>query len=144
MRQPHRFAPLTAARRVAGPRERTVTIGLWLGMWLVGTLLVFATPGVTQVRFRITYDVKSRDAKGILLEGRVFNDTGRDAVDVWVTAEAVNASGKVLARGIAFVGSAISRGDSASFEAKLPSVEGVETFRIAVTSYRAGRDVQSP
>ncbi len=144
MRRPLRFAAMIGARIVAGRAGRVVTIGLCLGTWLIGAFLVLATPGATQARFRITFDVKSRDAKAILLEGRVFNDTGRDAVDVWVTAEAVNASGKVLARGIAFVGSQISRGDSASFEAKLPSVEGVETFRVAVTSYRAGSDVQSP
>ena len=144
MRQPVRFAAMTGVPLLPHRGGCAVTIGLCLGLWLMGTLLVFVTLGATQARFRITFDVKSRDAKAVLLEGRVFNDTGRDAVDVWVTAEAVNASGKVLARGIAFVGSQISRNDSAPFEAKLPSVEGVETFRIAVTSYRAGSDVQSP
>jgi hypothetical protein len=140
MRQPLPLAGMRVAHPAAGRWECRAAIGLWL----VVALLVFAVPASTQERFRITYDVKWRDAKATLLEGRVFNDTGRDAFDVWVTAEALSASGKVLGRGIAFVGSAIYRGDSASFEAKLPAAEGVETFRIAVTSYRAGSEAQSP
>lgn len=121
-----------------------MTIDLCLGICLVGVLLAYAAPGATQAHFRITYDVQSLDAKAIMLEGRVFNDTGRDALDVWITAEALNASGKVLARGIAFVNSSISRGGSAPFEAKLPAAEDVKTFRITVTSYRWGSEVQSP
>jgi hypothetical protein len=119
-------------------------MGLSVGAWLLATLLSLAMPGAAQVGFRITYEVKSRDASAILLDGRVVNDTGGDVVDVWVTAEAMNASGKVLARGIAFVGSTIARGASAPFEAKLPAAEGVQTFRVAVTSYRAGAEAQSP
>jgi hypothetical protein len=144
MRPPRWCAAMTGARLAAGGSRRAVMAGACLGAWLAAALLVLATPGVAQVRFRVTYDVKARDAKGVLLAGSVHNDTGRDVVDVWVTAEAVNASGKVLARGIAFVGSAIARGESVPFEAKLPAVEGVERFRVAVTSFRAGSDVQSP
>ena len=124
--------------------DRALTIGRRLGVCLIGALLVLAAPAAAQVRFRITYDVQSRDARATVLEGRVYNDTGTDAFDVWVTAEALSASGKVLGKGIAFVGSSISRGDSAPFEAKVPVAEGVESFRIAVSSYRAGREVQSP
>ena len=143
MRQPPRIVTLTAARPATGWRERAVTIGLYLGIWVVG-VLVFTAPGATQAHFRVTFAVKSRDARTILLDGRVFNDTGADVLDVWVTAEALSKSGKVLGRGIAFVGSSISRADSASCEAKVPAAEGVETFRVSVTSYRAGREVQSP
>ena len=127
------------ARVVTRRRQRVVTIGLWLGM-----LLVFTAPGALQARFRVTYEVKARDANAVLLEGRVFNDTGRDVLDVWVTAEGLNGAGKVLGRGIVFVGSSISRGNSAPFEAKIPSADGLETFKVAVTSYRAAADAQSP
>jgi hypothetical protein len=124
--------------------DRALPLELYVGTCLIASLLVFVTLGAAQALFRITYDVEWRDAKAVMLEGRVFNDTGRDALDVWITAEALNASGKTVARGIAFVSSAISRGDNARFEVKLPSAEGVETFKIAVTSYRSGSEVQSP
>ena len=80
----------------------------------------------------------------------VVNDTGRDVFDVWVTAEGLNPSKKVLTTGITFVGPMIGRSKSAPFEAKIPAVEGIETFRVTVTSYRAGtaipqgRETQSP
>jgi hypothetical protein len=135
-----RLLPLAVKMaRVATARRSFTTTA-----WLAALLLTVAVPGATQVRFRVTYEVKSRDAKTVLLEGRVFNDTGRDVLDVWVTAEGLNGAGKVLSRGITSVTSSISRGGSAPFEAKIPSAEGMETFRVAVTSYRATREVQSP
>jgi len=110
----------------------------------MGVLVIGLVPCASQARFRVTYDVQSRDAKAVLIQGRVFNDTGVDVLEVWVTAEALNASGKVVGKGITFVGSSIARGDSAAFEAKLPPAEGIEKFRVAVTSYRAARETQSP
>lgn len=150
MRHLLRCASMTMARIAMHRPERMALIGPCL-VWLVGTLLLFTVPAAAQARFRTTYDVKSRDTTGTVLEGIVFNDTGGEVLDVWVTAEALSASGKVLGRGIAFVGPSISRGTSASFEAKVPPAEGVENFRVAVTSYRAarapappGREMQSP
>ncbi len=110
----------------------------------MAALLLLAARGSADVHFRVTHRVKARDATGIVLEGQVFNDAGRDVVDVWVTAEALNASGTVLGTGIVFVSSMIRRGDNATFQAKLLAVEGVESFRLAVTSYRFATEVQSP
>jgi hypothetical protein len=135
---------MTRGRLVAGRRGGRPTLCLCLGAGLLGALLTFAMPGAAQEGFRTTFEVKSRDASAILLDGRVVNNTGGDVVDVWVTAEAVSASGKVLARGIAFVGSVIARGASAPFEVKLPGVAGAQTFRVAVSSFRAGSETQSP
>jgi len=123
-----------------------------MGVWIVAASMLWAVPAVSQSRFRTTFNVKARDATSILLEGQVVNDTGRDAFDVWVTAEGLSPSSKVLTTGITFVRSAIARSASAPFEAKIPAVEGIETFRVTVTSYRAGvgstvqpgREVQSP
>src|SRR2546422_1986993 len=49
--------------------------------------------------FRSTYQVERTDSNRVYLVGRVYNDASVDAVDVYVTAEALDASGKVLARG---------------------------------------------
>ena len=113
-------------------------------VWVLGALLLFAARGSTDAQFRITHRVKAREGTAIVLEGQVWNDVGRDVVDVWVTAEALNASGKVLSTGIVFVGSMIRKGDSATFKAKLPAAESAESFRLAVTSYRFATEVQSP
>jgi hypothetical protein len=127
-----------------------VTTSLRVGVWIVAASLLWASPAAPQAKFRTTFSVKARDATSIVLEGQVLNETGRDAFDVWVTAEGLSPSSKVLTTGITFVRSAIARGASAPFEAKIPTVEGVESFRVSVTSYRAGsavqpgREVQSP
>ena len=127
-----------------------MTTSLRVGVCIVAASLLWASPAAPQAKFRTTFSVKARDATSIVLEGQVLNETGRDAFDVWVTAEGLSPSSKVLTTGITFVRSAIARGASAPFEAKIPTVEGVESFRVSVTSYRAGsavqpgREVQSP
>jgi hypothetical protein len=121
-----------------------------MGVWIVAASVLWTSPAASQARFRTTYNVKARDASSIVLEGQVVNDTGRDAFDVWVTAEGLSPSNKVLTTGITFVTPTIARSASAPFEAKIPAVEGIEKFRVTVTSYRAGtavqpgREVQSP
>ena len=115
-----------------------------LSAWVMAGVLLLGAPGVTDAPFRITYTVKARAATATVLEGRVFNDGDRTVLDVWVTAEGLSASGKVLTTGIAFVSPRIARSDGAGFIAKVPFVEGVESFRVAVTSYRSGQEVQSP
>jgi hypothetical protein len=129
----------------------SVTAGFRVSAWVVVASLLLVSPAAAQAKFRTTYTVKARDAAGIVLQGQVVNETGRDAFDVWITAEALNPSHKVLSTGITFVSSAIARGASAPYEAKIPAAEGVETFRVSVTSFRAGsapaqpgREVQSP
>ena len=128
-----------------------MSTSLQVGVWVVAASLLLASPAAPQAnRFRTTFTVKARDATSVILEGQVVNETGRDAYDVWVTAEALSPSSKVLSTGITFVRSAIARGASAPYEAKIPAAEGVETFRVSVTSFRAGaasqpgREVQSP
>ena len=134
---------MRARTEVCG-RERAVTLALAVCMSLVAGGWLFAVPAATQARFRTTFNVKSRDAGSVVLEGRVFNDTGVEVLDVWVTAEALSASGKVVGRGIAYVGSSIPWGDSVPFEAKVPATADVENFRVSVSSYRSRREVQSP
>src|SRR5215472_9646897 len=108
MRQPLELVVMTAARARVNRHEHTVALALALCTWLVAGGLFFAVPAAAQTRFRTTYNVRSRDARSVVLEARVFNDTGVDVLDVWVTAEALSPSGKVVGRGIAFVGSSIS------------------------------------
>jgi hypothetical protein len=111
---------------------------------LTGVVLLVASASFCQARFRITYTPRPPEASSVVLDGRVFNDADRDVLDVWVKAEAVNASGKVLATGLGFVGPSIRGHGSAAFAAKVPFVEGTQTFRLAVNSYRESAAFQSP
>jgi hypothetical protein len=94
--------------------------------------------------FRVTYNVDRSGADQMQVTGTVFNESRLEVLDVSVTAEALDAKGKVLARGIAYVSSRIAGQDSAPFVAKVPAVPGVARFRVAVSSFRAGLGTQAP
>jgi len=102
-------------------------------------------PARAQGNFKVTYQVKRSDPTRVELVGSVFNAAAVDAVEVYVTAEALDVSGKVLARGIAFVAQSIPAQSGADYSARIPNVPGTTGFRVAVSSFRFGlRRGESP
>lgn len=97
-----------------------------------------------QESFRITYQVDRSNPAQVRVVGWVFNDAPLDVLDVYVTAEALDSGGKVVARGIAFVASQIGNRAGAQFSATVPAVQGASRFRVRVTSFRLGLGPQSP
>jgi len=76
--------------------------------------------------------------------GEVFNDGARDLVDVWVTADARNAEGKGVGRGVAFVAASLRGRGATAFTVKLPRAEQAQSFRLFVSSFRYASAEQSP
>jgi hypothetical protein len=101
-------------------------------------VLLLAAEVRAQDGFRIAYDVDRSRPDRARLTGRVVNDRAEDVFEVSLTAEALDARGKVLARGIAYVDSKIARGDGRPFSMSVPTVASVTSFRVVVSSYRAG------
>jgi len=99
---------------------------------------VLVAPALAQQGFRITYDVDDSRPGRARLNGRLTNERGDDVFDVSVTAEALDARGKVVARGISFVDSRIARGDTRVFSVTVPAVPGATSYRVAVSSFRPG------
>ncbi|HEY3065417.1 MAG TPA: FxLYD domain-containing protein [Methylomirabilota bacterium] len=97
-----------------------------------------------QENFRVTYGREQPASGPTIISGTVFNDARLDAFDVYVTAQALNDSGKVVASGITYVTSSIPAGRSSAFTAKVPNVPGVASFRVSVSSARMGYGAQSP
>jgi len=116
-----------------------------LGLSLMGVVLLSTYQSFGQAHFRITSTPRPREAASVILDGRVFNDADNDVLDVWVTVEGLDTSGKVLATGITYV-ILIPRHGSATFVAKLPVAQGrdIHSFHLAVTSYRDAAIVQAP
>jgi hypothetical protein len=115
------------------------------GLALAALLVTFgADVASAQDGFRITYDVDRSRPDRVRLTGRVVNDRPDDVFEVSVTAEALDARGKVLARGISYVDSRIGRGDGRPFSMSVPTVTGTTSFRVVVSSYRAGFSSQGP
>ena len=99
---------------------------------------VLVVPALAQQGFRITYDVDDSRPGRARLNGRLTNERSDDVFDVSVTAEALDARGKVVARGISFVDSRIARGDTRVFSVTVPAVPGATSYRVAVSSFRPG------
>ena len=94
--------------------------------------------------FRITYDVDRTRPEKARVTGRVANERSDDVFEVSITAEALDAKGKVLARGITYVDTRIARGDGRPFSVSVPTVAGTTGFRVTVSAYRAGMGGQGP
>jgi hypothetical protein len=111
---------------------------------MLAVLLLLTAEARGQSGFRITYEVDRTRAERARLTGRIVNERPDDVFEVSVTGEALDAKGKVLARGIAYVDSKIGRGDGRPFSLSVPTVAGTETYRVVVSSFRAGFATQGP
>lgn len=109
----------------------------------VAALVFLSAAAAADEPFRITYDQRS-DATHTILSGRIANDARLDALDVYVTAEAVDANKQVVASGVSFVAPTIPAHGSAPFVVKVPRVSGAAGFRAKVSSFRFGLAGQSP
>jgi hypothetical protein len=111
---------------------------------VLAVLLLLAAEARGQDGFRITFEVDSTRAERARLTGRIVNERREDVFEVSVTGEALDAKGKVLARGIAYVDSKIGRGDGRPFSMSVPTVAGTANYRVVVSSFRAGLSTQAP
>jgi len=111
---------------------------------VLAVLLLLTAEAPAQDGFRITYEVDRTRAERARLTGRIVNERPEDVFEVSVTGEALDAKGKVLARGIAYVDSKIGRGDGRPFSMSVPTVAGTANYRVVVSSFRAGIGSQAP
>lgn len=111
---------------------------------IVGLLLGSLPATAQQQNFRVTYSVDRANPAQTRVTGWVFNDARFELLDVYVTAEALDAGGKIVARGIAFVAASIPERGNARFSASVPAPAGASTFRVYVSAFRPGLGLQSP
>jgi hypothetical protein len=113
---------------------------------LLAGLSLSADPALAQNGFRVTFDVDRTRPDRARVTGRVVNERAEDVFEVNMTAEALDAKGKVLARGIAYVDSRIARGDGRSFSMSVPTVAGTSDIRVVVSGFKlsAGPGPQGP
>ena len=95
--------------------------------------------GRAQAFFHLAYTVERGGGTGpVRVNGRVLNEGSVDLFDVYVTAEALDASGKVLGRGLVFVGASIPPRGVLPFSIAIPAAQNAASFRVQVSSYRQG------
>jgi hypothetical protein len=112
---------------------------------LTATLVLLSGgPGAAQEQFRLTFHRQADEPTSLVLAGTLSNEGSRDVVDVWVGAEALNARGRVVGRGLAFVSPLLRSRADTKFTVKLPRVEQAESFRVFVSSFRYLTGAESP
>ena len=117
---------------------------LWLSVVLALVTAFAARPGAAQTPppFRLTHTIDKGTQPQVTVTGRLFNEARSDAIDVYVTAEALDAAGKIIASGVSYVGT-IPSGSSSAFIIKVPAARTAANFRVLVTGYRFGFGIQS-
>ena len=107
-------------------------------------LVLIPGPGRAYDPFYITYTVERGGGTGpVRVNGRVLNESQADMLDVSVTAEALDAGGKVLGRGLVFVANSIPPRAVVPFSIAIPAAQNAVSFRVRVSSYRQGFGAQS-
>ena len=96
-----------------------------------------------QEPFQVRYSVDRASTGQVRLNGTVANEARLDVVDVYVTAEALDAGGRVLGRGIAFVSASIPPHGTSSFTISIPAAQAATSFRVRVSSFRYGMGIQT-
>src|SRR5687767_11997888 len=112
----------------------------WRALWtlLVVGMTLAPTVGRADDPFQLRYTVERGGTGPVRVQGTVVNEARLDVYDVYVTAEAVDASGKVVGRGIAFVSGSIPQHMSAPFVISIPAAQAAASFRVRVSSFRYG------
>src|SRR2546425_6060912 len=126
-------------------RNGTASRRTWAGCGVAlafGAVALAAAVGGAQESFRVTWNVDRSNPARTRITGQVFNDGRFDVVDVHVTAEAIDAGGTVVARGISFVAASIPPRSSSAYEAAVPAPSSATTFRVRVSSFRLGYGMQ--
>ena len=93
--------------------------------------------------FQLRYSVDRTNPAQVRVNGTVVNDARLDALDVYVTAEALDAGGRVVGRGIAFVSASIPQRGTANFTVSIPAAQTAASFRVRVSSFRFGMGTQT-
>jgi hypothetical protein len=120
-----RLSVIRAARRLLLP-----------ALVVVVTLAPLATEAADP--FVLRYKVERSESGPVRVRGSVINEGRLDALDVYVTAEALDGGGKVVGRGISFVSQSIPQGASVSFVVSIPAAHAAANFRVHVSSFRFG------
>ena len=100
-------------------------------------------PARGQESFQLRYNVDRTSPGQVRVNGTVVNEARFDVVDVYVTAEALDAGGHVLGTGIAYVSASIPQRGTAPFTVSIPAAQTATSFRVRVSSFRYGMGLQT-
>jgi hypothetical protein len=114
-------------------------------LWACVAMALTLAPvvGRAEEPFQLRYTVDRGGTGPVRVQGTLVNEARLDVYDVYVTAEALDAAGKVIGRGIAFVSGSIPQNASVPFVVSIPAAQTAASFRVRVSSFRYGTGVQA-
>jgi hypothetical protein len=127
-------------------RQRLGRLAL-VSFFVLTVALLAADPARAQTArsFRLTWNVEKTTPTSTEIAGRITNESRLEAFDVYLTVEALDDKGKVVARGLTHVSPLIRPFASEGFVAKVPAVPGIASYRVLVSSFRFGLgNMQNP
>ena len=90
--------------------------------------------------FRFQFNIDRSSPKYLALAGRIFNDSGVDAVNVRLKVIAFDGANTTVAEKNAYVDRVVPARGEAGWDAKFPANPGIAGFRIVVVGYEYKRD----
>ena len=120
-------------------------VARWRALCAIVVVMAALVPALApgQESFQLRYSVDRTNPAQVRVNGTVENEARLDVVDVYVTAEALDAGGRVLGRGIAFVSASIPPRGTAPFTISIPAAQNAINFRVRVSSFRYGMGIQT-
>ena len=122
------------------PEGALTRIGCRRAIIIMALAVLIVLPGFGQAQnpFHVAYTVERSGSGPARVSGRVLNEGSQDVFDVYVTAEALDAGGKVLGRGLVFVSASIPSRGIVPFAISIPAAQNAASFRVQVSSFRQG------
>jgi len=114
-----------------------MVVVVWASVLPLPPVAALSATSSADARLRLDWQVGTRRGRP-LIQGYVYNDYGRPAVDVRLLVETLDASGAVTARTIGFVRGVVPFHDRSYFEVSLKTAGA--SYRVSLTTFDWRRD----
>ena len=114
-----------------------MVVVVWGSVLPLPPVAALSATSSADARLRLDWQVGTRRGRP-LIQGYVYNDYGRSAVDVRLLVETLDASGAVTARTIGFVRGVVPFHDRSYFEVSLKTAGA--SYRVSLTTFDWRRD----
>ena len=132
-----------AAASIYSDYMRRFTVAILLTVMMAAALVGVAHTQ-QQHYFRFQFNIDRSSPKHLALAGRIFNDSGVDAVNVRLKVVAMDGAGKTVAEKNAYVDRLVPARGEAYWDAKFPPDPNLVGFRIVVLGYEYKRATDAP
>jgi len=114
-----------------------MVVVVWASVLPLPPVAALSATSSADTRLRLDWEAGTRRGRPVI-QGYVYNDYGRAAVDVRLLVETLDASGAVTARTIGFVRGVVPFHDRTYFEVPLKTAGA--SYRVSLTAFEWRRD----